>query len=369
MRGGFSSNPRHLPPASPIFPTVTADRPIPDHDVGPKAGAASALSLAGAPRPDVSVVIVSYNTRDLLRAAIASLPAAAAGRTLETIVVDNMSHDGSAEMVEREFPDAVVVRAERNLGFAGANNLAFARARGRFVYCLNPDTVSHPGSIDTLVRVLEDDARIGYAGPKLLNADGSHQLSAYRFHTWLSGLVSWSMLGLDGRFPHSRHALNMHHAYGCDERIQVDWLLGAAILTRPEVIAAAGGFDEGFFLYAEEVEWCQRMHDAGWFGCYAPEAVVTHIRSASTSHLDHTSAFNGHNPRLLVESHRRLARRTLGPAGFVLSQVAHFTGILLAWLRNLPGLPGRDAAKARKAALWMRYLLFPSSFRPRPKSG
>ncbi|MFM1823826.1 MAG: hypothetical protein RI967_2092, partial [Planctomycetota bacterium] len=115
--------------------------------------------------PEVSVVIVSFNTRDLLREAIASLPAAAAGRSFETIVVDNRSQDGSAEMVEREFPGATVVRAERNLGFAGANNLAFRRARGRFVYCLNPDTVSHEGSLDALVRVLEDDARIGYAGP------------------------------------------------------------------------------------------------------------------------------------------------------------------------------------------------------------
>lgn len=318
--------------------------------------------------PEVSVVIVSFNTRDLLREAIASLPAAAAGRSFETIVVDNRSHDGSAEMVEREFPAAIVVRAGRNLGFAGANNLAFRLARGRFVYCLNPDTVSHAGSLDTLVRVLEGDPRIGYAGPKLLNADGTHQLSAYRFHTVLSGFVSWSMLGLDGRFPHSRHALSMHHAYGCDERIRVDWLLGAAILARREAIATAGGFDEGFFLYAEEVEWCQRMHDAGWFGCYAPEAVVTHIRSASTSHLDHASAFNGHNPRLLVESHRRLARKTLGPAGLVASQAAHFAGVALAWLRNMPGVPGRDPAKARKAALWMRYLLVPSSFRPRPKA-
>lgn len=321
-----------------------------------------------ATRPEVSVVIVSFNTRDLLRDAIASLPAAAAGRSFETIVVDNRSKDGSAEMVEREFPEARLVRAERNLGFAGANNLAFRLARGRYLYCLNPDTVSHAGSIDMLVRVLEDDARIGYAGPKLLNADGTHQLSAYRFHRLFSGFVSWSMLGLDGRFPDSPHALSLHHAYGCDTRIQAEWLLGAAILARAETVAHAGGFDERFFLYAEEVEWCQRMHAHGWFGCYAPEAVVTHIRGASTSHLDHTSAFNGHNPRLLVESHRTLALRSLGPIGLVVSQGAHLAGVTLAWLRNLPGLPRASADKRRKAALWIRYLLLPSSFRPRPRS-
>ena len=317
---------------------------------------------------DVSVVIVSYNTRDLLRAALASLPDAAGPRSFETIVVDNCSKDGSAEMVEREFPAARLVRAERNLGFAGANNLAFDLARGRYLYCLNPDTVSHPSSIDTLVRVLEEDPRIGYVGPKLLNADGTHQLSAYRFHRLLSGFVSGSMLGLDGRFPHSPHALSLHHAYGCDERIQAEWLLGAAILTRRETIESAGGYDERFFLYAEEVEWCQRMHEHGWIGCYAPEAVVTHIRGASTSHLDHTNAFNGHNPRLLVESHRRLARKTLGPLGLVASQSTHVAGVTLAGLRNLPGLPGACAEKRRKALLWLRYLLFPSSFRPKRTS-
>ncbi|MCE2882690.1 MAG: glycosyltransferase family 2 protein [Planctomycetaceae bacterium] len=319
-------------------------------------------------RPDVSVVIVSFNTRDLLRDALRSLPAAAGPRRLETIVVDNRSSDGSADMVEREFPEVRLVRATENLGFAGANNLAFALARAPFVYCLNPDTVSHAGSIDTLASVLESDPRIGYAGPKLLNADGSHQLSAYRFHRLLSGFVSWSMLGLDGRFPYSPQALSLHHAYGCDARIQAEWLLGAAIMTRAETIRGAGGFDESYFLYAEEVEWCMRMHAHGWFGCYAPEAVVTHIRGASTSHLDHTHAFNGHNPRLLVESHRRLARQTMGGAGLVVSQAAHFAGVSLAWLRNLPVLPGADAAKRRKAALWMRYLLFPSSFRARPRA-
>lgn len=317
--------------------------------------------------PEVSVVIVSFNTRELLRAALASLPDAAGGRAIETIVVDNDSHDGSADMVERDFPGVRLVRAGENLGFARANNLAFRMAQAPFVYCLNPDTVSHAGSIDRLARVLEGDPRIGYVGPKLLNADGSHQLSAFRFHRLFSGFVSWSMLGLDGRLPHSPHALSLHHAYGCDTMIQAEWLLGAAILTRREVIAQTGGFDERYFLYAEEVDWCQRMHEAGWIGCYEPAAAVTHIRGASTSHLDHTAAFNGHNPRHLVESHRRLALRTLGPLGLVVSQASHVAGVSLTLLRNLPILPGSDAAKARKAALWIRYLLFPASFRPRTR--
>jgi GT2 family glycosyltransferase len=309
--------------------------------------------------PVVTVVIVSYNTRDLLRDCLASLPAAAGPRTFETVVVDNRSRDGSAEMVEREFPSVRVIRPDRNLGFAAANNRGFAVARGRYLYCLNPDTRSHAGSLDALVRVLEEEPEVGYVGPRLLNADGTHQLSAYRFHTALTPFVSWSMLGLDRRFPYSRHATSMHHAYGRDEPFAAEWLLGAAILVRRDAVEAAGGFDESYFLYAEEIEWCHRLSRAGWRGRYAPEATVTHIRSASTSHLDDAHAFKGHDPRLLVHAHRKLARQTLGPLGPVAYTSMHVLGMSLALGRNLPGMPRRDAAKARAARLWIRYLLFP----------
>lgn len=315
------------------------------------------------PAPDVSIVIVSFNTRDLLRACLASLPAAAGPRTFETIVVDNDSRDGSDGMVEREFPGVRLIRSGRNLGFAAANNRGFAEARGRFLYCLNPDTRSHPGSIDALVRILETEREVGYVGPRLLNDDGTHQLSAYRFHTALTPFVSWSMLGLDRRFPHSRHATSMHHAYGCDEPFRAEWLLGAAILVRRETLERAGGFDESYFLYAEEIEWCHRMARAGWRGRYAPEATVTHVRSASTSHLDDAHAFKGHDPRLLIHAHRHLSRQTLGPLGAIAYTASHVLGMSLALARNLPPMPRRDPAKARAARLWIRYLLFPG---PRP---
>jgi hypothetical protein len=310
--------------------------------------------------PDVSIVIVSYNTVDLLRDCLRSIAAAAEPFTHETFVVDNQSRDGSADMVEREFPSVRLIRAPRNLGFAAGNNAAFALATGRLVYCLNPDTVSHPGSLATLVRVLDGDPAIGFVGPKLLNADGSHQLSAYRFHTVLSGFFSWSMLGLDRRFPRSRHCLSMHHLHGCDTAFDADWLTGAAILARRSVIDRVGGFDEGYFVYAEEIEWCWRMQRAGAPGRYEPASVVTHIRAASTSHLDDSHAFHGHDPRLLIESHRRLARQTLGVPGAALSQALHLLGVSLAWARNLPPLPGRNPATRRRAWLWMRYLLTPT---------
>ena len=307
--------------------------------------------------PDVSIVIVSFNTRDLLRDCLSSIHAACAGRTSETFVVDNQSHDGSADMVAEEFPWVRLFRTERNLGFAGGNNCAFRHVTGRFVYCLNPDTVSHPGSISFLLDILERDPRIGYVGPKLLNVDGTHQLSAYRFHTVLSGLFSWSMLGFDRRFPKSRHCLSLHHQYGYDTAIDVDWITGAAIMTRAQVVADIGGYNEAYFLYAEEIEWCWRMHRAGWIGRYEPGAVVTHIRAASTSHLSDSHAFHGHNPALLIESHRRLARQTLGRPGQALSTALHLLGLSAAFLRNVPPMPRRNASTRRKAFLWIKYLL------------
>jgi len=305
---------------------------------------------------DVSIVIVSYNTVGLLRDCLQSIEASVAPFSHETIVVDNQSRDGSADMVEREFPSVRLIRAERNLGFAGGNNAAFRGARGRLVYCLNPDTVSHPGSLATLIRVMDADPSIGYLGPKLLNHDGSHQWSAYRFHTVLSSFVSWSMLGLDRRFPQSRHCQTLHYQHGHDTAFDADWLTGAAILTRRIVIDQVGGYDETYFLYAEEIEWCWRMHRAGWRGRYEPSAVVTHIRAASTSHLDDSHAFHGHDPSLLIESHRRLARQTLGPLGALATHALHLSGVTLAWMRNLPPMPRRNPATRRKAWLWMRYL-------------
>lgn len=308
-------------------------------------------------RPDVSIVIVSFNTRELLRGCLSSIHAACAGRTHETFVVDNQSHDGSADMVAQDFPWVRLVRSPQNLGFAGGNNVAFRLVNGRFVYCLNPDTVSHPRSIAILIDELERHPEIGYIGPKLLNQDGSHQLSAYRFHTVISGLFSWSMLGLDRRYPRSRHCLSLHHQHGCDTPIDVNWLTGAAILTRAEIVNDVGGYNEAYFLYAEEIEWCWRMHRAGWVGRYEPSAVVTHIRAASTSHLNDSYAFHGHNPELLILSHRQLARQTLGWSGNVVSWTLHLVGLSAAFMRNIPPMPKRNAETRRKAMLWIKYLV------------
>lgn len=306
---------------------------------------------------DVSIVVVSFNTRELLRSCLASIPPACEGLRFEIFVVDNDSHDGSAAMVAREFPHARLMQGHGNVGFARANNLAFAHCRGRHLFCLNPDATAHAGSIRTLVEAMRRDPSIGYAGPKLLNADGSHQWSAYRFHTLLSPFYSWSMLGLDRRNPHSRHCMSLHHAHGADTPIDADWLLGAAILVRREAFEQCGGFDESFFLYAEEIEWCARLAASGWRGRYVPEAVVTHVRSASTSHRADADAFHGHDPELLVRAHRQLARKTLGSSGMIAQQALHVAGLSMAIGRNLWPMPGRSAAKVRAARLWIRHLL------------
>lgn len=316
-------------------------------------------SASTPPEIDVSVVVVSFNTRDLLRRCLASVPAACGELRFEVLVADNASQDGSAEMVRGEFPNVAVLEGHGNVGFAKANNLAFRRCRGDFLFCLNPDAEAHPGSIETLVSAMRCDASLGYCGPKLLNPDGSHQWSAYRFHTVLSPLYSWSMLGLDRRRPGSRHCMSLHHAHGADATMDVDWLLGAALLVRREAYEACGGFDESFFLYAEEIEWCARLAAGGWRGRYLPAARVTHVRSASTSHRADAHAFHGHDPSLLIEAHRHLARKTLGTVGMVAQQALHVAGLSLALGRNLWPMPGRSGEKARAASLWIRHLLRP----------
>lgn len=319
-------------------------------------------------RCDLSIVIVSYNTRELLRSCLDSLPAACGSLDVETIVVDNDSRDGSAEMVRAGFSHVRVLDGHGNVGFARANNLGFEHCRGEFVLCLNPDTVSDAGSIETLVAAMRRDPSVGYAGPRLRNADGSHQWSAYRFHTVLSPFFSWSMLGLDGRFPRSRHCMSLHHAHGADTAIDAEWLLGAALLVRREALEQCGGYDEGFFLYGEEVEWCRRLARGGWRGRYEPQATITHIRSASTSHLEDSDCFLGHDPALLIRAHRRLGRVTHGLAGMLLQQALHAFGMTLSLARNSWPFSDRSRAKARAARLWLAYLLHPNPTSPKVRA-
>src|SRR5262245_8053838 len=254
--------------------------------------------------PTIGIIIVSFNTRELLRACLASLRDCTLPHRV--VVVDGASVDGSAAMVRSAFPEVCLIEPGRNTGFAAGNNIGLRQGMGvrgwgmgdrsdspspiphpltpEYVLFLNPDTVVHPGATEVLVGFLEAHPRVGAASPRLLNPDGSIQSAAFRFPTLAMTLLDLFPPGevLPGRLYnswwHGRYAQEREGA----APFPVDHPLGACILARREVIEQVGGMDEQFFMYSEEVDWCYRVRRAGWAIWQIPTARVTHVGGAAT---------------------------------------------------------------------------------------
>lgn len=230
--------------------------------------------------PAVSVIVVSWNTRDLLRVCLASVRDHL-GMPAETVVVDNASTDGSPEMVSAEFPAATLIRNDSNLGFGAANNIGMRAARGPTFLLLNSDARLVDGSIGRLVERLHQEPEVGIIGPRLSYEDGRMQASAHRFSSLR--LLAFEELGLYKLVPRWKASELLLGGYWDHSRERrVDWVVGACMLVRREVFEETGGFDPAIFLYGEEVEWCQRITAAGWQILFSPDAEVIHVGHASS---------------------------------------------------------------------------------------
>ena len=225
----------------------------------------------------ISILIVSWNTRELLRDCLRSIQQTIPQELHQTIVVDNASSDGSAEMVARDFPWVELLRNDENLGFGRANNQAFAHARGEALLLLNPDTILHPQAVTRLVDLLKQQPRAGAAGPRILNPDGTLQVSIYPSPTLLR--ETWRLFHLDRLLPLSQYS---RRKLAARQPTPVDVLMGACMLIRRDIIDQIGLFDEQFFVYSEEVDLCRRIQQAGWQLVWLPDAEVTHFGGQST---------------------------------------------------------------------------------------
>jgi GT2 family glycosyltransferase len=232
---------------------------------------------------DLSIVIVTWNVRDLLRRCLASLPANPSW-SQEVVVVDCASSDGSAAMVAAEFPGATLLRSEENLGFSRGNNRALRQARGRYWLLLNPDAELAGDAAVALIAFLEARPRAAVAGPKLLNADGSTQSSRRRFPTLATALLESTVLQ---RLAGNSTTLRRYYCADRDENAvqEVDWLSGACLLVRAQAAAEVGLLDERFFMYSEELDWCRRFKAAGWEVWYEPAARVVHHGGGSSDQV------------------------------------------------------------------------------------
>ncbi len=231
--------------------------------------------------PEISLVIVSFNTRDLLRECLETVRKECAGIAAEIFVVDNVSRDDSAGMVEREFPEVRLIRSDTNLGFAAANNRAFAEATGKYVVLLNSDAFPQPGSVRLSVEHMNREARVGLGSGRQVGRDGSWQPSPRMFPSLLNDFLSLS--GLAARFPKSKFFGRQNHTWEPqDYPMDTDWICGAYGIIRRSALDEVGFFDENFFLYYEEVDLCRRLKAAGYVVRYWPDVVVVHLGGESS---------------------------------------------------------------------------------------
>ena len=282
---------------------------------------------------DLSVIIVSWNVRDLLRDCLHSI-CEYPSLSLETIVIDNASGDGSAAMVAEEFPGVHLIANAGNAGFTVANNQGLELSRGRYVLFLNPDTRVIGDALATMVAYMDAHEAVGALGPQLRYGDGSLQSSRRRFPGLATALFESTPLAWhwpEARNPWARRYhmddVPVPLAGGQDgEAQEVDWVVGAALLARRAVIDRIGGFDEGYFMYSEELDWCRRAKQAGWQIVYLPPALIVHYEGKSSEQSVAARHIRFHASRV------RYFRKYCGPlaAGFL--RLAVLTMFAAEWL-------------------------------------
>lgn len=230
-------------------------------------------------KTDVSVIIVNWNTRELLRSCLESVIAQSGDMAAEIIVVDNASDDGSVEMIRSEFADVRLIVNDRNRGFAAANNQGIVASSGRYILLLNSDTIVLDGAIEKAVRAMPDDA--GVLGIRVLNQDGTVQPTCFMYPSPANMVLSSTYLYK--LFPRSRlFGRERMTWWSRDNTRQVDVVTGCFMLVRRQAIDEVGLLDEQFFMYGEETDWCYRFRQAGWKVLFAPAGEIIHYGGAST---------------------------------------------------------------------------------------
>lgn len=296
--------------------------------------------------PDCSVIVVSYNTRALLAKCLASVQVGAqSGHTVEVLVVDNASSDESAKLVAEAFPGVLLIQNEANLGFAAATNQGLARAGGRHLVLLNPDTEVQEGALSVLVDFLDSHPEAGVVGPQFIHPDSSLQSGAFRFPTLAMALLD--QFPVHHRLMGSRW--NGRYPNGCNAPFPIDHPLGACLMVRAEVLQNVGTLDEGFFMYCEEVDWCMRIKAAGWQIFCEPRSRILHRGGASTAQF---------RERMFIELFR--SRRRLFAKHYSAGYQAAASAIVRAGMWKAARKAGRayargeitDAERERRSATY-----------------
>jgi len=257
---------------------------------------------------DLTISIVNTNNLDLLRGCLRTLFDGTQNTSMEVYVVDNACTDGSAEMVEREFPQVRLLRNKRRLRFCANHNQVLSRGRGRYLLILNEDTVIPEGAFDKIVDFMDAHPDAGVAGVTILNLDGTLQYAYARFPSLFSCLMltlSLNRLLAGGYYP-------FHPRPEDDRPREVDWTNGACLLVRGEAMEQVGLLDEEFLIYAEETDWCYRIRKAGWKVYYLPGVNIYHYQGQATSQARPRRRFRINRSALLFFRKHYSRLRTFG---------------------------------------------------------
>lgn len=253
--------------------------------------------MTGASEVSLSICIVSWNTRDLLKDCLGSVYADPDSAGWQVLVVDNASSDGSAEMVADRFPQAELIRSPQNLGFSRGNNLALERATGRCLLLLNSDTAVDPGALGQLVDYLDSDPDAGAVGPRLVYPDGSLQFSCGRTPGLHTEIVH--KLLLHRMFPFFRFGRWSH-----EKQRRVGWVTGACLMVRRKAAMETGFLDPNIFMCFEDLDWCMRLRKKGWSVVYLPSSrVVHHDGQSIRKNLGEMLVVSQHSLFYLFEKH------------------------------------------------------------------
>ncbi len=302
---------------------------------------------------DISVLIVSFNTRDRLRECLTALRSQTGDVRFETVVLDNASHDGSADMVQLEFPEVILVRSTANLGFGNGNNLALQHAQGRFVVLLNSDALVPPPTLSLALAHMEAEPTVGMGGGRLLASDGGWQPSVHCFPSLLDEFLNLS--GLAARYPQSRFFGRFNRTWA-DPGLaaDVDWITGAFAIIRRGLLDSTGFFDPRFFLYYEEVDLCRRIKAAGFAIRYWPDLAISHIGGESSKTLKqmHFSEVGLQVTLWRIRSQLLFYRKWHGPVQAWLVKSLEQGWHTLRALRNRKRNPAKTAESENLLKLW-----------------
>lgn len=307
----------------------------------------------------LSIVIVSYNVRDFLGQALTSIQKALLGISHEIFVVDNASTDGTVEYLEKRHPEVTLIANSENVGFGRANNQAIARSQGAYICVINPDTIVQEDTFTVLLEFFEKHPEAGAIGSKILNPDGTLQLACRR--SFPTPWVAFTKIaGLASLFPHSRLFGRYNLTYLDPEQVaEVEAISGSFMLVRKTVIDAVGGFDEAFFMYGEDLDWCYRIRNGGWKIYYVPHTQIVHFKGESSKKSPFAQRRLFYEAmRLFVNKHFS-GKNALFPSWFLVLAIK--ARALLAFLSGvgkhlvLPGIDVVCVTLSMAAAIFIRF--------------